>query len=809
MENDVCLSAAEDVICPINTKLRLPLVDGHCHTFGQAATHAGTPDPYSVEGRVAIIGHRSSWRSVELIAHLPAPLRIVYGPWNLGTSPVYHSRAVVKIVNVRGGELTKIDSDEEGLHVYELSPWRAEPVIDKYGLGQHSGARQSFSHRSLRLAGMGRFGKYAAGMESESCDVVLKGIPSPVAGDQRIKGQPVNRATACVPLLLDFGCVPQEYGFWKRYAQAAGSDLSSASASEVGMDRFYPDTITWFQGPSYLWYDRSKFLWSIESLADAAMLTPGRVWPLAPYDPRRHVLANTPDADGTLRDGMHFVKHAVDDLGFVGVKLYSRTGFAPLDNSRIYHGDVAKQVENAMRDLFDYLIEHDLPVLNHTSPGGFPPPALEPDKPVTDIALGDAAPNPQGHIVFPNGFFPAEPTDDNPVGRGHAPETPRKTFDDLLRRRRAGRDQDTLERNDPIVASQNDAKMLFDIARECCEWTWNYNVYIQDVVSPYAWEKVLTCDGGRYAKLRLCFAHVGTDKGLYETHHEWFAEKYDGKLKAIPYLAAGNPACAPGERFADSIGPGPVYQMSRFGQQCMLVAMGQAYKRWTVYGSEFGRAALRETDRIASSPFASYAAAKGVILALHPLIRLFLEDCVNAILESKPWRAALDQWKADYPKSWPEKIIELCGKFENVYTDLSYLTGEHEEDFEALMKLLKHLAQPDENDPSTRTTWFDKMIIGTDWYMIEIDKMAPKDFWERVNAVVTPGSALHEAWASKNVIRWLNLGGAGSDGDSRLRKMERRYRFAPDHGDVDPPFWWRDLKKFYETADSAAAPALA
>lgn len=86
------------------------------------------------------------------------------------------------------------------------------------------------------------------------------------------------------------------------------------------------------------------FKTQIEDTARLALEYPGRAFPFYGLDPRRS------DPKGRL-------KKAVEELGFVGLKLYPSTGWK-IDDAR-------------MAEVYDYCHEQDLPILMHCNHGGF------------------------------------------------------------------------------------------------------------------------------------------------------------------------------------------------------------------------------------------------------------------------------------------------------------------------------------------------------------------------------------------------------------------------------------------------------
>lgn len=90
--------------------------------------------------------------------------------------------------------------------------------------------------------------------------------------------------------------------------------------------------------------DRETYLAQMKGTVEAAISYPGRVFPFVAVNSRR------PDHFALMR-------RAIEQLGFVGVKLYPSLG-APVDAPVMMH-------------VYDYCIEHDVPILLHSTKTGF------------------------------------------------------------------------------------------------------------------------------------------------------------------------------------------------------------------------------------------------------------------------------------------------------------------------------------------------------------------------------------------------------------------------------------------------------
>lgn len=113
-----------------------------------------------------------------------------------------------------------------------------------------------------------------------------------------------------------------------------------------------------------------------------SILTGGRVHAFVPFDPLKQVAF---ELYGTGEDSLGLVQRAIRSHGCVGVKLYPPMGFAALGNAdlRMPNGtsywardwlpdltdrpDLGQRLDNAMRELFAWCVEEQVPVMAHTN----------------------------------------------------------------------------------------------------------------------------------------------------------------------------------------------------------------------------------------------------------------------------------------------------------------------------------------------------------------------------------------------------------------------------------------------------------
>jgi predicted TIM-barrel fold metal-dependent hydrolase len=120
----------------------------------------------------------------------------------------------------------------------------------------------------------------------------------------------------------------------------------------------------------------------IEVMQRISVLTGGRVHAFAPFCPLRELLTSRNNGDG---ESLKWVKDAVENRGFIGVKLYPPMGFALLGNEKIenanpvfWHRDWLPRVaweqgfggklDDALRRLYVWCQKKDVPLMSHTSP---------------------------------------------------------------------------------------------------------------------------------------------------------------------------------------------------------------------------------------------------------------------------------------------------------------------------------------------------------------------------------------------------------------------------------------------------------
>ena len=461
---------------------------------------------------------------------------------------------------------------------------------------------------------------------------------------------------------------------------------SVAPGYELKDDGYY------LRDEDYLWFkrDAESFRGTIRALSKAAALTPGCLFPLAPFDPRRP-------------DGLDFIKEAVDQLGFVGVKTYTRCGWLPMNNRELYGDTLGQKIDDRLKALYDYLCDRDLPILNHTSPTGYPP-------------------NPV--MVYPAAYHKIRTAQDVPTQKVQGPGFPPLWTTGGLPEKVSGYD-------------------LGAASKAAVAKTAAYYHYVQKTVSPYAWQPVFDT----WPALRLDFGHNGSEIAIGFRYPQETA----GILKEEALAENG---------FVDK---GANLKKHFIAHAIALCSRTRHYDyegRPTFYS---------EKER---------------------------QTAIEKVLADPEWGAWFNLWASAYPDSWLNQIISMEAAYENVYSDISYLSGGEEEDFIGLFNPLAKDAQEDTHGGRVMAR---KHFIGTDWYMIAMDDMSPADFWARSKKGMEKGLGVGDAWqhslwrswASENCLRWLNL-------ESQKDTLEAFYKKAG--GDL--PFWWKNLSRIYKSLEA-------
>lgn len=107
----------------------------------------------------------------------------------------------------------------------------------------------------------------------------------------------------------------------------------------------------------------------IELYEKIVRLFEGKIHPLVAFNPLKEALYTGVDEDE--QRPFNIVKKAVEERGFIGVKLYPPMGFFPIDNTRRITDsndpsyDHREDVDKALIDLYNWCVDEDVPIMVH------------------------------------------------------------------------------------------------------------------------------------------------------------------------------------------------------------------------------------------------------------------------------------------------------------------------------------------------------------------------------------------------------------------------------------------------------------
>ncbi len=479
-------------------------------------------------------------------------------------------------------------------------------------------------------------------------------------------------------------------------------------------------------GEKFWWFKRDKKTYegTISMLSRVAARFPAQIWPLVPFEPRRP-------------DGLDYVKRAVEEQGFLGVKLYSRCGWMPLHNRELYGDNLGAKLDKRLEAFFDYMIDNDLPLLNHTSPTGFPP---------------------EGQLAYPRGYLNARSP--GPTASFSKPGMP------------------------PIWTAKpngyGNLVALQSAIHSAAIGFGKYCHYVQKTTSPYAWGPVLD---GKWDKLRLCFAHSGSAIAIYHR----YKSAIDAAGQADPDLAKAFRKC---ELVTHDIPGNPfVYPGREFRTMFEAKLLDECRHRQKSSDPETGNAEYFSDEETAEE--------------------------IKNYLDQSEWKKWFDDWAQAYPDSWLEKIIKYEKSHDNIYSDISYISGDSAPVFQKLVEVIVTDAAYGKgaNGGPDGTIMADKHFVGTDWYMTEMSQMGPADFWNRVKVGFQQSTKAQENkdaawtahkvfsnWVTHNCLKWLNIEPRlKGNGFKALDDFYKKNNRPPESTNpVEPPAWWKNIESYYK-----------
>jgi predicted TIM-barrel fold metal-dependent hydrolase len=487
---------------------------------------------------------------------------------------------------------------------------------------------------------------------------------------------------------------------------------------------------------SFVWFPRDDQTWkdALTKCEFACWAHPCKVWPFVGFDPRRAT-------------GFDIAKQRVESGAWVGVKFYSRTGWMPIHNRRIYGNTVGDKLDAECTKLYTWLEQQQVPCLVHCSPTGFPPdnwfvlPYTFTDKRLKG-----------GFVVQGDGGTPSPHGYGNVIDAPWPPYFPRKQCKSL----------NVVERNLMRFASL--------LAYHC--------VYNQMTTSPYSWEPVLE----KHPNLRLCLAHFGAEIGGYATPY-----------RAVPVE----------DDWSENIERHP-WVSGTYGKAAWD-AKGLPHRDFRALFKKGVLHLLRDHCKKGSRLPGKVERA-----------------IAGGMLESNAhWKKWFEDWEAAYPKSWHDKIHDMIARGDrpNLYTDISYLTCNARMFPIALGPIVNEAIEgADARGKALRK----KVMVGTDWFMIEMDSWSPRKFFTAVHDTFFPRinfddrrDALWKRWVSQNALNWLNLKPRLNNTGMDIMKTFYKDGDAPgapsNAGQVAESrtfdkVTWKAIERYYDKGNHTAEP---
>ena len=107
----------------------------------------------------------------------------------------------------------------------------------------------------------------------------------------------------------------------------------------------------------------------------------GKIHPFVAFDPARELAfrknLNNPDGYLEKHGSMNLVKDAIENKGFIGVKLYNSMGYKPFNNTSVddkrrkiaLHKEryvfKGEEYDEVLAELYEYCVKHDVPITTH------------------------------------------------------------------------------------------------------------------------------------------------------------------------------------------------------------------------------------------------------------------------------------------------------------------------------------------------------------------------------------------------------------------------------------------------------------
>jgi predicted TIM-barrel fold metal-dependent hydrolase len=201
--------------------------------------------------------------------------------------------------------------------------------------------------------------------------------------DPSLKNGFFNKAKCFLTVQLAYAIMGKQYCEWgNTLAQEVTKitdDLMDTFQND-GIDLYVPlmiDYEYWFKNsPDNLIKDQIEHMY-----LDVVLIHRGKIHPFVPFDPARELAfrhgMNNPDGNPEEHGSLQFVKDAIENKGFIGVKLYNAMGYKPYNNKSVEENRKrialhkkkyifpGEEYDEVLAELYEYCVENEVPVTTH------------------------------------------------------------------------------------------------------------------------------------------------------------------------------------------------------------------------------------------------------------------------------------------------------------------------------------------------------------------------------------------------------------------------------------------------------------
>jgi predicted TIM-barrel fold metal-dependent hydrolase len=252
-----------------------------------------------------------------------------------------------------------------------------KPVIDVHA--------HIFNARDIPTQGYLRSRRYKQGMEKILSPVIIPVLARYLRGKLSPEGMGwVDKALGVLALDVISERMGKGYRNWAAtLCQEVAAITQEMLATYANFDLYVPlmiDYEYWFQNsPDNLIKDQIECVYE-----DVVLAYKGKIHPFAPFDPSRELAFRrgmlNPDGKPEDHGSLALAKDAIENKGFIGIKLYNSMGYKPFNNESVdtkrryifrrnkmerYTALEGAEYDEVMSDLYAYCVEHEVPITAH------------------------------------------------------------------------------------------------------------------------------------------------------------------------------------------------------------------------------------------------------------------------------------------------------------------------------------------------------------------------------------------------------------------------------------------------------------